>query len=178
MNSIVRNRNRLHSIHYLTQHARKGVKVCLKKLIVEDECGKNNVLLDRSAIEEKIIESDARHFQQAKNYPTFTDKMHDKFTNELVRDKILNGTLRRNEYDANELCEFLKLLKQTKDSRNEDLAKISEELFLRVVKCSKKRSASSVISGRTYAACKYSALSKRMLRILVMFCNMILMQIY
>ena len=56
MNGIVRNQNRLHSFQYLTQHAGKGVKGCLKKFIVEDEGGIKNTLLDRGSTEEKIIE--------------------------------------------------------------------------------------------------------------------------
>ena len=95
MNGIVRNQNRARYFHCLTRHAGKGVKGCLKKLIVEDVGGNKNTLLDRSYIEENIIESSACHFKQAKNTPTFTDKTHDKLTEESVRNKTLNGALRR-----------------------------------------------------------------------------------
>ena len=124
---------------------------CLKKLIVGDEGGNKNTTLDRSSIEERIIEINACHFQQAKNAPTFKDKTCDKLTNEVVRNKIMNVTLRRNEYNADELHEFLKLLKQPNDRRNENVVEVSEEMFMRVVKGSKKRSASSVFSGRIHA---------------------------
>ena len=111
MDGIVRNQNRLHSCHYLTRHAGKGVKGCLKKLIVEDENGNKKPILDRSFIEDKLIETNKRHFQQAKSATTCKDKMHNKLTTESVRNKILNGTLRRSECDTDELHAFLKLLK-------------------------------------------------------------------
>ena len=81
-------------------------------------------------------------------------------------------TLRRNECDANELCEFLKLLKQPNYRRNANVVEISEDMFVRAAKGSKKRSASSVFSGQTCALHKCSILSERMLCALVMFHNM------
>ena len=53
---------------------------------------------------------------------------------------------------------------------------VSEDIFVRAVKGSKKNSASSVFSGRTHAVYKCSISSGRMLRVLVMFYNMILIQ--
>ena len=143
---------------------------------MEEEGGNNNALLDRSYIEEKIIEINACHFQQAKNTPTFTDETCDKLKNESVRNKVLNGILRRNECDANGLCGFLKLIKQPKYRRNANVVEMSEEKFVRAAKGSKKRRASSVFSGRAHAAYECSILSKIMLSVLVMFHNMALMQ--
>ena len=71
-------------------------------------------------------------------------------TTESVRNKILNGTLRRSECDTDELHAFLKLLKQPKDRRNANVVEVNEDVLVRVVKCSKKNSTSSVFSDRTH----------------------------
>ena len=55
------------------------------------------------------------------------------------------------ECDTDELYAFLKLLKQPKDRRNANVVEVSEEMFVRAVKGSKKNSALSVFSGRRYA---------------------------
>lgn len=84
--------------------------------------------------------------------------------------------LRRNECGTNEFYEFLKLLKQPNDKRNANAVEISEEMFVRAVKGSKKWGSSSVFSGRTHAVYEFSILSERMLSVLVMVCNMMLTQ--
>ena len=56
MNSIIKNQNRLHTFHYLTRHAGKGVNGYLKKLIFKDDEGKLSTLVDRESIKEEIIQ--------------------------------------------------------------------------------------------------------------------------
>ena len=87
-------------------------------------------MLDRSSIEDKLIETNKRLFQQAKSTPTCEDKTHNKLTTESVRNKTLNGTLRRSECDTDELHAFLKLLTQPKDRRNANDVEVSEDMFV------------------------------------------------
>ena len=63
MNSIIKNQNRLHTFHYLTRHAGKGVNGCLKKLIVKDNEGKLLMLVNRESIEEEIIRYNKQFFE-------------------------------------------------------------------------------------------------------------------
>ena len=51
INNIIKNQNRLHTLHYLTRHAGKGMNGCLKKLIITDENGTLRILLNREIIE-------------------------------------------------------------------------------------------------------------------------------
>ena len=75
-----------------------------------------------------------------------------------IRDRILSRTLRRNECDDDNVYDFMKLLKR--HGRyvigSNTMAAITEEEWISTVKKSKRRSASSVFSKRTYSVYKYA----------------------
>ena len=85
--------------------------------------------------------------------------------------------MRRSECDDSDLYKFLKLLKKSEGISTSCPNEINEQMFVNTIKKSKKRSASSIFSRRTYAVYKYAILNERMLNILLMFYNMILKQI-
>ena len=72
------------------------------------------------------------------------------------------------------MYEFLKLLKVPAGQRTRRIKEITEVDWERVVKRSKKRSASSVFSKRTYAVYKCALGVERMTSILVRFYNVLI----
>ena len=62
-------------------------------------------------MENEIIKFNNIHFQQVKNTNTCEHKIHMKLENDSIRNKILNGMLRRNKDNDKELFKSLKLLK-------------------------------------------------------------------
>ena len=98
--------------------------------------------------------------------------------NASIWNKLLNGMLRKNECNNEELFKFLKLFKQLDHRRNKEMVEISVEIFISMVKCTKKQNISLVFSGRIYAVYKCIILCNRMLSVLVIFYNIILKQKY
>ena len=93
----------------------------------------------------------------------------------MIRDKILNGTLQREECDNERVYRLLKLLHQnSKSYYNRNPIKITIDDWTKVVKQSKKRSASSIFSRHTYAVYKCALGSERMTNILVIYYNLII----
>ena len=82
MNNIIKNQNRLHTFHYLTRHAGKGVNGCLKKLIIKEDKGKLSTLVDRESIEEEIIQYNKQFFKKPTEMKVFNNKIY-KRLNEL-----------------------------------------------------------------------------------------------
>ena len=176
--SIIKSQQRLHTFYFLTKHAGKGVKGCLKKLIVYDEQGNEQTILDRKSIEDHIINYNKQFFTEPTNTKVYNDKIYDKLSQIDIRDKVVNGNIRKNECDSKEMYEFLKILRKPNEGLEKRPDKISEGMFVKAVKASKKQSASSIFSRRTYAVYKCAILHKKMLAILLLFYNMILAQRY
>ena len=85
-----------------------------------------------------------------------------------MRDKILNGTLRRDDCDDERVCHLLKLLHQNrKDHCDKHEKIITGNDWVKVAKKSKQRSASSMFSQRTHAVCKCALDSERITDVLL-----------
>jgi len=83
----------------------------LKRLHEKDENG--NIIttyLDRRSIEDKLLTFNRDHYRKVLNTNVYKDKIYHKFQDNPIRDKILSGTLDSNEYDNEEVFEFLRLL--------------------------------------------------------------------
>jgi len=117
-------------------------------------------------------------FTQPTDTKVFRDKIYNRLSKPIIRDKILTGNLQWNECDNKDVYVFLKLLKKPQNIINSYPNQISEEMLVTAVKKSKKQSTSSIFSGCTYAVYKYAILHERMLIILLLFYNMILKQRY
>ena len=63
INRIIRNQRRMHTFHYLSKHAGKGIRGNIKKLIIK---GANREMiktcLDRTYIENELIQYNNNHF--------------------------------------------------------------------------------------------------------------------
>ena len=67
-------------------------------------------LLDRDEIENKITNYEAQFFTQLAEIKLYESKTHEKLSELVTWNKTLAGTLRY-EYDNEDTCAFLKLLK-------------------------------------------------------------------
>jgi len=163
LNNIIKNQNRLHTLHYLIRYAEKSVNGCLKKLIITDENGTLRTLLDRETIEQEIMNYNKRFFTQPTERKVYNDRIYKKLSEPAIYDKILAGTLSRYKCDDEDIYVFLKLLKKPQNIMNSYPNQITEEIFVAAVKRSKKQSASSIFSGRTYTVYKCVILNERIL---------------
>ena len=97
----------------LTKHIGKGEKNSLKKVKVVNE---NNEVVkeyyDRASIEREIAAYNKKHFRQAYSSKAFKDKIYTQLKCDEVRDKILNGAIKREDCDDQDVYDFLKLLKK------------------------------------------------------------------
>jgi len=164
----------------LSNRVGKGNKCSLKNVKVIDSGG--NVVkeyYDRKLIEKAIAEYNIGHFRQAFELKVYKDRIYEKLKHDDVRDKILSGELDTEECDYWDVHEFLSLLKKSgTDNENEVRGEIGEAEWEDIVKKSKRRSASSVFSQRTYSIYKCALESKKMIKILLMLYNILLRKGY
>ena len=122
---------------------------------MKDSNGNLKTLLDRESIEAEILQYNNSYFQQAKSSNTYKNKIYKKLNNGIIKRRIIVGTLRRSECDYHEVYEFLKLLKKLRGNQSSYSDIITEEIFVVVVRKSKKRSTSSIFLNRMYIIYKY-----------------------
>jgi len=171
---------RNHTFQYLSRHVGKGQRDGLRRL---HKTNNNNEIVesyvDRLTIEKELVEHNKDHFTKAHATEIYRDRIYQKLGEEKVRDRILKGDLTREECDHENIFEFLKLLKQTsRIRRNRNNDEITAEQWIKVVKQSKRKSASSIFSRRNYAVYKCALTSERMTKVLVTYYNIILKHTY
>ena len=173
MAGIRKKLQRDHVFHYLSRHVGKGLRDTIRRLHVQNEHKEViETLIKREDVENRLIEFNANHFKKALNSIAHKDKICNKLRRSSIRDKILNGTLDREECDDYRVCRFLCLLKRPSDKAySQQRREITFQDWIKVVKKSKKRSASSIFSKRTRAVYKCAAGSDRMTMIFVRFYN-------
>ena len=85
----------------------------MKRLEVSnDNTQRNEFIIKRESIEEKIMTFNRNHFKKAHSTPIYNDKIYNELRNNSIRDKILNGNLSRDECDNDNVYKFLKLFRQ------------------------------------------------------------------
>ena len=70
-------------------------------------------------IEEEVIKHDKNYFTRAHSTKAHRDKIHHRFPNNEVRDRMLTGEISVEECDEKEVHDFLSLLKKGDDRNNE-----------------------------------------------------------
>ena len=107
-----------HTFYYLSRHVGKGIRDNIKRLQVENDNDNNKVtLIKQEEIESRIRDHNTNHFKKAHESIAYKDKIYEKLRMNSMRNRILNGTIRRDECDNERVYKFLKLLKQ--DGRSE-----------------------------------------------------------
>ena len=95
-----------------------------------------------------------------------------------MRDRVLNGEINEGDCEDERAYQFLRLLKrQSRVSWNNDSG-VTKERWSKVVKDSKKRSASLIFSKRTYSVYKCALGLEKMTLILVMFYRIVIKNRY
>jgi len=162
----------------LTKGVGKGEKRSLTKVRTVDNNG--NVaqeMQDRESIEEAIATYNKEHFRQAYSSKAYKDRIYHKLKLDQVRDKILQGEIEVEACDYEDVHDFLKLLKN-QNAVNKQWEEISISEWERVVKNSKRKSASSIFSNRTYSVYKCALDSEKLTRILVLLYNTVISKGY
>lgn len=177
LSGIKKSLNKQHAFHCISRHVGKGEREGIKRTREVDE---NNKIIkthaDRESIEDSIIKCNEMHFAKAHNSIAHADRIYEKLRHDKACDKILDGRLNKDECDDERAHEFLQLLKMPNRRLSRKLLSIEE--WEKVVKKSKKQSASSMFSKRTHAVCKCALGSERMTQILVSYSNMIIANRY
>lgn len=92
---------RNHSFHYISKHVGKGVRGNLKRLHEVNNRGQIiNTYIDKESIKVKIMNYNVKHFTQAHQSEAHKDKIYIELRNPVIRNKILNGELNREECDS------------------------------------------------------------------------------
>ena len=93
----------------------KELNILLKSIKVKDEDGKViDIKYKRLEIEQVLIQQNIKYYKKVLNTPVYKDRIYDKLADNDVRNRILDGTLRYEEYDSIEVYKFLKLLETNK----------------------------------------------------------------
>jgi len=127
----------------------------LKRVYIVNKAGEiEEELQERQSIEQAIANHNIGHFCQAFSSKAYKDKIYAQLKCDQIRDKILNGSLKVEECDNEDLYSFLTLLKRRGEVRSSEIGdEISELEWEQVVTKSKRKSALSVFLNRTYSIC-------------------------
>ena len=87
------------------------------------------IITARKEIEEELIRFNRSHYQKAYETKVYQDKIYQKLGDNIIRNKILNRKLERDECEDQAVCDFLKLLEQLENLKNitQQFALITEE---------------------------------------------------
>ena len=86
----------------------------------------------------------------------------------------MNGELKRDKCDEEDVHQFLNLLKRTKGLTPDEEDHVDVNEWKQVVTKAKKRSTSSMFSMRDYSVCECALESERIAEVLVKFFNVII----
>jgi hypothetical protein len=173
LRTIKQQQFRERTFNILSKGVGKGEKKALRAV---REVGQDGTVIqeyqDRESIENAIARYNKDHFRQAYSSKAYKDKIYKKLCHDSVRNKILNGELEVEDCDDVDVYDMLKLLKRTNQNSHEDNWRDINELeWETVVRKSKRKSASSIFSQRTYSVYKCAIDSKIMTKILLLLYN-------
>ena len=91
-----------------------------------------------------------------------------------IRDKILEGVLKKEDVDNEDLYDFLELLKLNEKQKkmNNEFKAMTIEDWRTIMKKCKSKSVSSVFSKRTYVVYKIIAYNEKFMYLLLIFYNL------
>ena len=96
---------------YLTATIRRGIKKALKMLKVIND-SKEDVINNCKDIESILISQNKKYYTKAINTKAYQDKVYDKLLEDDMRNRILKGTLKQEEYTYQDIYDFLQLLER------------------------------------------------------------------
>ena len=124
LSGIKRTLSRNHIFQYLSWYAGKGQRDSMKRLHKVDNNQKIiETYVDRDSIEKALRMYNTQHFKQAHQSITYKDKIYEKLERDEIRDKVLNGNIRKEDCDDERMYQFLKLLKIPRRRQNQQLRK-------------------------------------------------------
>ena len=84
-------------------------------LQIKDDNGKiKRYIYNRKDIEEKLIQYNQQHYKKVHKSKAYIDKINKKLIENETRDKILQDSLKAEDFDYSEVLNFLQLLKQSR----------------------------------------------------------------
>jgi len=126
---IRRKLKRNHIFNYISRYAGKGVREKMRYLHTLNNRNEiQETLVQRDEIEKKISQHNTAHLKIAHNSVAYKDKIYHRLRENSTRDRILNRTLQREEYDNERVYKLLKLLHQNrKEHYNRSQKEITTE---------------------------------------------------
>jgi len=111
------------------------------------------VVNQREEMEAKIIQQNKHHHSKVLQSKMYKDRIYNYLLENEMRDRILNGNLCRDEYDNNDIFNFLLLLKRnfTNSYSTTIYQPIIIDEWKEIVKKAKRMSTSSIFSRRNYS---------------------------
>ena len=105
--SVKEKMKRNNTFSYLTRMVGKPKNSLTKLQMVDSKTNEMKTMYDRREIEKVLIHHNRNHFSKAKNTPAYRDRITRMMHKSEIRDKVLNGTLKREEIDNSDLYDFL-----------------------------------------------------------------------
>ena len=161
---------------YLTRHVGKPKNALTKLRAQESNNGKLQTYYERKEIESKLIMHNRKHFSKAKDTKVYKNRIIKALNQNEIRDKILKGTITKDEVNDKDVYDFLRLLAlpNGQEITTKKFDPITLEDWKYVVKKSKRKSVSSVFSRRTYVVYKLVNDNDEFLEVLLLFYNLAL----
>ena len=101
---------RNNTFSYLIRMVGKPKNSLLKIHVIDSRTKEMKTYYGQKEIESVLIQYNRCHFSKAKKIPVYRDKITKVLHRDEVRDKVLDGKLKREEVDNSNLFNFLKLL--------------------------------------------------------------------
>ena len=161
---------------YLTRHIGKPKNALTKLRAQESNNSKLQTYYERKEIESKLIMHNRKHFSKAKDTKVYKNRIIKALNQNEIRDKILKGTITKDEVNDKDVYDFLRLLAlpNGQEITTKKFDPITLEDWKYVVKKSKRKSVSSVFSRRTYVVYKLVNDNDEFLEVLLLFYNLAL----
>ena len=106
-----------YDFRYMTVNLGKGERGTLKRIHVADQEGKIiSTKVAKEEIKDAIIEYNREHYTKVHNTNIYQDKIYKQLQIDSIRDKIIDGKLKRKDCDNDETYKFLKLLANPNNS--------------------------------------------------------------
>ena len=101
---------RNNTFSYLTRMVGKPKNSLLKLHVIDPRTKEMKTCYGQKEIESALTQHNRRHSSKAKNTPVYRDKITKVLHRDEVREKVLDGKLKREDIDNSDLFHFLKLL--------------------------------------------------------------------
>ena len=107
LRKIKKNEYRRYTLKYLTKNTGRSPKKALKHIYVKDKDRNiKKTIYQCQDLEEKLIIQNIMHHKKVFNIKAFRDKIYKYLLMNNIRNRILDGKLRKEDYSNEDVCDF------------------------------------------------------------------------